>query len=107
MLKDWQDLFAVRGQEGNALDARIKRYNVEFKQPPLCSGRPRSSRLATVTAKLRTLDQAMWSENLSSQLKLSCQYHPDNFKDLHDSLVHSLKKNKYLSPALCEVLGIQ
>lgn len=37
MLKDWQNFFAVSGQEGNVLDARIKHYNVEFKQPTLCS----------------------------------------------------------------------
>lgn len=80
---------------------------MEFKQPTLPTGGPRESTLAIVTAKLRTPDQAMWSEKSSTQLKLSCQYHPDNFKDFHDLLVHSLKKNKYLSPALCDMLGIQ
>ena len=46
-----------------------------------------------MTIEVISLDQDVWSENLSIQLKSPCQYHSDNFKDHYNSLVHFFKKN--------------
>lgn len=100
--KAWKNLFAVREQEGNAIDSRIKPYNVDFTQPTLSAHR-RIQIIQTDCSGEKaenSLDQAVWSQIL----KLFYQYHSDNFKD---SIVHLFKKNKYLSLPFCRVLGIQ